>query len=347
MIRRLLAFARRQPLQPRQTDVNDLIENITTLLARTLGEDITLTPRLGAGLWPVVADAAQLEAALTNLANNARDSMPRGGRLDIATRAVKLDAHYAALHPDVVPGDYVLIEVSDTGTGIPSEIIARIFEPFFTTKEAGRGTGLGLSMVFGFVKQSGGHLSVYSEPGLGTTFRIYLPRADADAALVINPLDHQPVVGGDETILVVEDNEPLRRAAARQLEELGYRVLEAEDPEEALAVMSQAERVDLVFTDVVMPGPMDGLALAWRATRSRPDLKVILTSGFPGVRGVVPHMADCPFSLLNKPYGRDELARAVREVLDGEIPPEAARWAVMAANHGPDDGDWNVTSGRL
>ncbi len=341
MIGRLLAFARRQPLRPRQTDVNALIEDTIMLLGRTLGEDITLTSRLGKELWLVEADPGQLQAALTNLANNARDAMPRGGHLDIATRTIELDTHYTALHPDVVPGAYVLIEVSDTGIGIPPEIVARIFEPFFTTKEPGQGSGLGLSMVFGFVKQSGGHLSVYSEPGVGTTFGIYLPRA-ADDALVAAPVERQPVVGGDETVMVVEDNAPLRMAAARQLVELGYHVREAANADEALAILSGGELVDLLFTDVVMPGTMDGPDLALQAVRLQPGLKILLTSGFPAVRGADPRIACCPFPLhgmgracpggadpqaaccpfppfplLSKPYRHDELARTVREVLDG------------------------------
>jgi CheY-like chemotaxis protein len=242
--------------------------------------------------------------------------MPKGGRLDITTSNVVLDASYAALRPDVTPGAYMCVEISDTGNGIPPEIIGRIFEPFFTTKEPGRGTGLGLSMAFGFVKQSGGHLSVYSEPGLGTTFRLYMPSNAAGEAAQADPMSAEPVVGGDEAVLVVEDNAQLRQATLRQLIELGYRVLEAEDAAAALAILS-GNRVDLLFTDVVMPGSMDGLDLAYRAMALRPDLKVLLTSGFPGVRGGDRRMADCPFPLLTKPSRADELAGMVREVLDG------------------------------
>jgi PAS domain S-box-containing protein len=319
LIRLLLAFARRQPLLPQQTDVNALVESIAKLLSRTLGEDITLALQLDTPLWPIVADPAQLEAALINLANNARDAMPRGGRLDITTKTAELDAHYAALYPEATPGEYVLIEVSDTGTGIAPEIVSRIFEPFFTTKEPGQGTGLGLSMVFGFVKQTGGHLSVYSEPGRGTTFRVYLPRAQASDAQAVTPTNNQQaVVGGAETVLVVEDNAPLRRATARQLMELGYQVLEAEHAAAALEILSSGDWVDLLLTDVVMPGTMDGLDLAYQATRLRQGLKVLLTSGFPGVRGANQRMTSCPFPLLNKPYGHDELARTLREILDRE-----------------------------
>jgi PAS domain S-box-containing protein len=317
LIRLLLAFARRQPLLPQQTDVNARVEIIAKLLSRTLGEDITLTLQLGTPLWPIVADPAQLEAALTNLANNARDAMPRGGHLKIATKTAELDARYVALYPEANAGEYVLIEVSDTGTGIAPEIVGRIFEPFFTTKEPGQGTGLGLSMVFGFVKQTGGHLSVHSELGRGCTFRVYLPRAlVGEAQDAVPTAKRQPVVGGAETVLVVEDNAPLRRSAMRQLGELGYQVREAEHAAAALVVLSSGDRVDLLFTDVVMPGTMDGLDLAYQATRMRCNLKVLLTSGFAGVRGADQRVAGCPFPLLNKPYRHDELARTVREVLN-------------------------------
>ena len=190
---------------PEQTDVNALVSDVSRLLGRTLGEHIALTLELDAALWPVKVDAAQLEAALVNLATNARDAMPKGGRLSITTRNTTLDAAYASRHPDAAAGDYVLIEVCDTGTGIPPEIITRIFDPFFTTKATGQGTGLGLAMAFGFVKQSGGHLSVYSEPGLGTTFRLYLPRSDGGETAAASAPGSDVVVGGDETILLVED----------------------------------------------------------------------------------------------------------------------------------------------
>ncbi|MFI4980868.1 MAG: ATP-binding protein, partial [Nevskiales bacterium] len=253
------------------------------------------------------------------------------------------------LHPDVSAGAYVCIEVSDTGTGIAPEIIGHIFEPFFTTKESGQGTGLGLSMAFGFVKQSGGHLAVYSETGHGSTFRIYLPRAEAGDTQTATPPDRQPVVGGDETVLVVEDNVPLRQATARQLAELGYQVREAEHAEAALAILSGGDRVDLLFTDVVMPGTMDGLDLAHQATQLRRELKAMLTSGFPGVRGVDQRMAGCPFALLNKPYRHDELARAVREVLDsGDDKARATTTRPAAqANQGIHDGDRVVAAEQV
>jgi PAS domain S-box-containing protein len=317
LIRRLLAFARRQSLRPAQIDVNALVSELSRLLGRTLGEHITLTLNLDVALWPVKVDASQLDAALVNLATNARDAMPKGGQLTIATRNTTLDAGYAAQHPDVSAGDFALIEVSDTGTGIPPEIVGRIFEPFFTTKATGQGTGLGLSMTFGFVKQSGGHLTVYSEPGLGTTFRIYLPRSDDGETATADTPDPGAVVGGDETILVVEDNPQLRRAAERQLTELGYAVREADSAAPALAILSGGEKVDLLFTDIVMPGTMDGLELAYQALRLRPALRALLTSGFPGGRSAdQQRLADSPFHLLDKPYSLGELAHAVRTVLD-------------------------------
>jgi len=316
LIRGLLAFARRQPLQARQTDVNALVEGITRLLGRTLGENVEMRLTLDDALWPVMADAAQLEAALVNLATNARDAMPKGGHVDVTTRNVQLDAQYAALHSEVVAGPYVLIEVSDGGEGIPPDIIGRVFEPFFTTKEPGKGTGLGLAMVFGFVKQSGGHIDVYSEPGHGTTFRIYLPRAQSNDARAAVGTERRPMVGGNETILVVEDNAPLRRIAVQQLTELGYRVVEAENAEQALLAVSCKEPVDLLFTDVVMPGAMDGIELANFVARLRSGPAVLLTSGFPAVRSPGRRTSPTGFAILGKPYRIDDLAHAVRDALD-------------------------------
>jgi CheY-like chemotaxis protein len=206
--------------------------------------------------------------------------------------------------------------VSDTGEGIPPEIIGRVFEPFFTTKEIGAGTGLGLSMVFGFVKQSGGHMNVYSEPGRGTTFRIYLPPAKTDDPRANTPVERRPVIGGNETILVVEDNAPLRRIAVQQLSELGYRVLEADSADAALPILSSGRQIDLLFTDVVMPGTMDGIELAHHMTGLRPDLPVLLASGFPATRASGGHSVPSAFPLLNKPYHIDNLAHTVREILD-------------------------------
>jgi len=338
LIRLLLAFARRQPLHPRQTDVNELVQSTANLLGRALGEDVTWTLSLGENLPSVMADPAQLGAALTNLANNARTAMPRGGKLEITTRLASLDAHYVALNPGVSPGTYVLIEFSDNGSGIAPGILRNIFEPFFTTKDTGQGSGLGLSMVFGFVKQSGGHLTVYSELGRGTTFHIYLPCAEAGDRPTVSTDHFLPVVGGDEMILVVEDNALLRRATARQLHDLGYQVREAEHAEAALVILASGDRVDLLFSDVVMPGSMDGLGLANLAARARRGLKILLTSGFPGLRAAGQNTEECPFPLLSKPYSHDELAwnlRALLDKRDGPVPAVSAPDFARETGEGP------------
>jgi PAS domain S-box-containing protein len=316
LTRRLLAFARQQPLRPQRVDVNELVSGITRLLSRTLGEDIEISLDLSAELWPIVVDPAQLEASLTNLATNARDAMPNGGRLMVVTSNRYLDADYAAQHSEVVPGAYVVIEVSDTGSGMTQEVINRIFEPFFSTKGRDKGTGLGLSMVFGFIKQSGGHISVYSEPGIGTTFRLFLPRMTEDVPTVEETSAVPLVHGRGETVLVVEDNAALRRVVMRQLGELGYRVLDAENAAEGLRLMEK-ESIDLLLTDVVMPGGTDGRELARRVRQRWPSLKVVFTSGFSAARlngNASPPLSCTP--LLNKPYRKEELASAAREALD-------------------------------
>jgi PAS domain S-box-containing protein len=316
LTRRLLAFARQQPLQPQCVDVNTLVQGITRLLSRTLGEDIEISLHLSPELWPVVVDPSQLEASLTNLATNARDAMPDGGRLMVVTGNRCLDDDYAAQHSEVVPGGYVMVEVSDTGSGMTQEIVDRIFEPFFTTKSRDKGTGLGLSMVFGFIKQSGGHISVYSEPGIGTTFRLFLPRMTEDASVVeessVVPLAH----GRGETVLVVEDNAALRRVVTRQLAELGYRVLAAEDAVAGLRLMEQ-QSIDLLLTDVVMPGGINGRELARRARQRWPGIRVIFTSGFSEARlnGDIGSLSAVT-PLLGKPYRKEDLASAARAALD-------------------------------
>jgi CheY-like chemotaxis protein len=313
---RLLAFARLQPLAPRRVAINDLLSGIVKLIKRVLGEHIEIAMNLADSVWPAVVDPMQLEAAVTNLATNARDAMPNGGTLTFATDNGHLDEDYAALHPGVAEGDYAVIAVSDTGSGMMPDVIAKIFDPFFTTKELGKGTGLGLSMVFGFMKQSGGHVSVYSEPGLGTTFRLYLPRSLDEVDEAQRPDVAEPTQTGGETILVVEDNEHLRRVVVRQLGALGYRVIDVEGASAAIAVL-ETECVDLLFTDIVMPGGTSGFRLARMTLERWPDVKVMLTSGFPEtnltgtfgapVRGM---------RILSKPYRRDELARAIRAALD-------------------------------
>jgi PAS domain S-box-containing protein len=310
----LLAFSRRQRLSPRRIDVNELIGNTARLLARTLGENIAVDMRLCHELWPVIADASQLEAALVNIAINARDAMPNGGVLTISSANARLDADYAARQPEAAAGDYVAIELRDSGTGMPPEVLAHIFEPFFTTKAPGRGTGLGLSMVYGFIKQSGGHLSADSRVGEGTVFKLYLPRA-AEAEATPAPLEvprSVPVVNG-KVILAVDDNPAVRATVLMQLRSLGYSVLEADSPQAALSMLDSMEKIDLLFTDMVMPGPMNGRQLAAQARVKRPDLKVLYTSGFPGMLDD----ADDRDALLNKPYRKRDLASAIHRALHG------------------------------
>jgi PAS domain S-box-containing protein len=314
LTRSLLAFARRQPLQPRRLELDIVIGGQMRLLSRLLGEDIEIKLDFAEDICAIVADPAQLEAALTNLATNARAAMPRGGKLTIATSHRRLDAEYATANPDVSPGNYAMIEFTDTGEGMSPDIKGRIFEPFFTTKNE-RGTGLGLSMVFGFMKQSGGHISAYSEIGVGTTFRLYFPCSLVAEEKAIDLRPDGPLSGNGETVLAVEDNAPLRRIMLRQLHALGYRVLEAGNGAEALAIL-ETESVDLLFTDVVMPGGMDGFELADTAVRRQPGIKILLTSGFPQTR-YVDEMRKRAFPLLSKPYRKGNLAQLIRAVLDG------------------------------
>ena len=316
LTRRLLAFARRQPLQPEEVDTNALVSGITKLLGRTLGQDVKITLDLDPATKPISVDRVQLETAITNLANNARDAMPAGGQLIIATRNGHLDQDYIEKHSEVDAGEYVVIEISDTGLGMAPEVAERIFEPFYTTKGVGKGTGLGLSMVFGFLKQSAGHITVYSEPGLGTTFRLYLQPSQLrsqDTLLEAPPL--QPNYKNDETVLVVEDNSSLRTVVVRQLEAIGLRVLEAENAQIALGVLRDEPKIDLIFTDVVLPGHMDGYALARAINEGHPRAKIIMTSGFPGMRFKDTELAKS-LPLLSKPYRKQDLIRMVREVLD-------------------------------
>ena len=316
LTRRLLAFARQQPLRPQHVDVNELVSGITRLLRRTIGEDIEISLDLAAELGPVVVDPAQLEASLTNLATNARDAMPEGGRLMIVTANRTLDTDYAAQHAEVVAGGYVMLEVSDTGCGMTPEVMHRIFEPFFTTKSRDKGTGLGLSMVFGFIKQSGGHIGVYSEPGIGTTFRLFLPHVAADVVIVEESASTQLVQGRGESVLVVEDNEALRRIVTRQLGELGYRVLAAGNAAAGLELLDR-QSIDLLLTDIVMPGGINGRELAHRARQRWPEIKIVFTSGFSEARlnGDGGRLAACT-PLLSKPYRKEDLASAAREALD-------------------------------
>ncbi len=312
---RLLAFARKQPLAPVAVDINRLLASIDDLLRRTLGEDVELELARGAGLWPAVVDPAQLESALLNLCLNARDAMTGGGQLTVESANIFINDEYSMRHHGVAPGQYVMVAVSDTGTGIEPDKLERVFEPFFTTKEKGKGSGLGLSMVYGFVKQSGGHVKVYSEPGEGTTVRMYLPRhhgSTGDGRLQVAEPAPQ---GGPETILLVEDDDMVREYAFSQLQSLGYEVLVAREGGEALDILRSRDDIDLLFTDVVMPGGMSGRQLADRALQTHPGLKVLYTSGYTE-NAIVHHgRLDPGVQLLAKPYRRAELARRVRAVL--------------------------------
>jgi PAS domain S-box-containing protein len=314
---RLLAFSRKQPLDPTPTDLNSLVRNMADLLHRTLGEQVELESVLSPRLWTVEVDQNQLESAVLNLAVNARDAMPSGGKLTIETQNTFLDESYAATDAEVRPGQYVVICVSDTGSGMSKSTLARVFEPFFTTKESGRGTGLGLSMVYGFVKQSAGHVTIYSEEGEGTTVKLYFPRhlSSEETSGEGEKKPEYPSASEDEVVLVVEDNADVRAFSVMSLSELGYRVLQAVDAEAALSILRSDQRVDLLFTDVVLPG-RSGKVLADESAIARPGLKVLFTTGYS--RNAIVHHGrlDAGVRLLQKPFTFDQLASRVREVLD-------------------------------
>lgn len=317
LTRHLLAFSRRQPLDPEVFNINDRVEGVMKLLKRLLQEDIETAFVPGTGVWDVKADPVQLESVLANLAVNARDAMPTGGRLVVETRNVHLDSDYAVANAGVIPGDYVMIEVSDTGHGIPPEILSQVIEPFFTTKAVGKGSGLGLSMVYGFIKQSGGDLKIYSEVGRGTTVRIYLPRVKTESDTVVTD-DVGPDVETTtlaKTILVVDDNPDVRKMVVAQLKRFEHRIYEACDGHQALDILLRIPEIDLLFTDLVMPGGMNGLELARTARERHPGLKVLFTSGFP-----LSMMNEGMFGpddvLLSKPYRTLELQRKIADAFN-------------------------------
>jgi len=320
LTQRLLAFSRQQPLDPKPLDVSRLITGMSDLLRRTIGEHIAIETVLAGGLWRTHVDANQLEIAILNLAVNARDAMPEGGRLTVETANAHLDEGYAAAQAEVVPGQYVMLAITDNGTGMTREVLAKVFEPFFTTKDVGHGTGLGLSQVYGFVKQSGGHVKIYSEPGEGTSVKIYLPRLHSEEATTIEEPVPKPARGnGTETVLVVEDDDDVRKYTRGVLGELGYRVIEAANGTNALDIIEQEPEIQLLFTDVGLPGGMNGRQLADKARRRRPGLKVLFTTGY--ARNAIVHEGRLGpgVQLITKPFTYAALATKLRDILDARV----------------------------
>jgi len=316
LTQRLLAFSRLQPLNPRAVDTNRLILGMSDLLTRSLGERIELETISGAGLWKVEVDGSELEATMLNLALNARDAMPEGGKLTIETSNAYLDDEYCRQHSGIEPGQYVLISVTDNGVGMDRNTADRAFEPFFTTKEAGKGTGLGLSQVYGFMKQSGGHVKIYSERGQGTTVKLYLPRYDGEETAASAPEEGGAARGRGETILVVEDDDGVRQYASEILRDLNYQVIEARDSATALRLLEADKPFDLLLTDVVLPGK-NGRELADEVLRRRPGVKVIFMTGYS--RNAIVHQGrlDPGTELISKPLIEGTVARKIRQVLDG------------------------------
>lgn len=313
---RLLAFARKQALEPRTVDVSDLLKGMNDLLRQTMSEAVSVEISTKPDLWMCEIDPIQLETAILNLCINARDAMDNGGKLAIDVTNTHLDDDYADRHPDVTPGDYVMVAISDNGSGMTPEVAERAFEPFFTTKTAGNGTGLGLSMVYGFIKQSRGHIKIYSEVNEGTAVKLYLPRADAGTAADTPHTAPGSIPTGTERILVVEDDDLVRDYVMRQLEGLGYDVTSAGNGHEAIQILEQQADFDLLFTDVVMPGGMSGRQLAEKAAKILPGLRILYTSGYTE-NAIVHHgRLDAGVNLLNKPYRLTELATRVRTVID-------------------------------
>jgi len=320
LTQRLLAFGRKQTLRPVETECNKFLDSMRKLLRRTMREDIEIMTDFDPDLRIAFADAAQLESAILNLALNAQDAMTSGGRLSISTANASLDNQDHNVHPDVRAGEYVLIAVTDNGEGMPKPVLDRVFEPFFTTKDVGKGSGLGLSMVYGFAKQSNGHVSIYSEPGLGTTVRMYLPALSAKAkAAPLPPRIDREIPSGAETVFIVEDDPFVRSYAVMSLQSLGYRVTAAVDGNDALQKLGTDIHVDLLFTDIVMPGGINGWELADLARKARPKLRVLLTSGYAlETLTAHGHLRDGS-AILAKPYRKAELARRLREALSAPL----------------------------
>jgi signal transduction histidine kinase len=315
LIQQLLAFSRRQALQFAAVDVNAVVTAMEDMLRRSLGARVETEFTLAPNLWRAYADRAQIESALLNLAINARDAMPDGGKLTIETHNAHLDEHYASQNPDAAAGDYVALAVSDTGVGMPPEVLERAIEPFFTTKEVGKGSGLGLSMIYGFARQSKGHVKIYSEVGRGTTVRVYLPR-DLGSGEAAPPSAAETSSQGTETILLVEDDAQVRLLAATSLRERGYSVIEAVNGAEAVTVLDSDDHIDLVLTDVVMPGALTGKEVAEHALQARPDVKVLFTSGYADASVMRNGLVQAGARFLSKPYRGGQLAATVRALLD-------------------------------
>jgi signal transduction histidine kinase/CheY-like chemotaxis protein len=325
---RLLAFSRQQPLDPKPTDIAKAVKNVSALLGRTLGEAISVETVAAGGLWPAFIDAPQLESAILNLAINARDAMPNGGKLTIECGNAFLDQNYTAGHENLKPGQYVMVAVSDTGTGIPAEVVSKIFDPFFTTKPSGVGTGLGLSQVHGFIKQSGGHVAVYSELGVGTTIKLYLPRSDAP--LLAQPSEARRVNDArrrDVTVLIVEDEGGVRNFTAEAAAELGYDTLIAASPQEAIEAFESHPEIAILLTDVIMP-EMNGRQLAERLQGKKAELQVLFMTGYTQNAIVHNGMLDPGTRLLTKPFTVEDLARA----LDLEVAALSERSASVVAD---------------
>ncbi|MGY8631339.1 PAS domain S-box protein [Bradyrhizobium sp. 14AA] len=327
----LLAFARRQPLEPRVVNAGRLIKNMDEMLRRALGGEIEVETVVAGGLWNSLVDPDQFENAVLNLAINARDAMNGEGRLTIEASNAFLDDEYVRQHDELSAGQYVMIAVTDTGTGIPPDILERVYEPFFTTKAEDKGTGLGLAMVYGFLKQSGGHVKIYSEVGAGTTVKLYFPRSAASEDTLVGPASGE-VQGGAETVLVVEDDDEVREVAVSMLTELGYRVVKARDAASALVVVDSGIPIDLIFTDVMMPGSLRSPDFARKAKERLPNVAVLFTSGYTQNAIVHGGRLDPGVELLAKPYTREALARKIRHVLGNQAQRRAARGARHSAN---------------
>ena len=315
LTQRLLAYSRQQPLRPQTIDLVELTDGMADMLARTLGETIEIKTRTPPGLWSASADPGQVENALLNLAINSRDAMPQGGKLTIECMNVTLDQAYVTENPEALAGDLVVLAVSDTGTGMSAEIQARVFEPFFMTKEVGQGSGLGLSMVYGFTKQSGGHVSIYSEEGRGTTVKLYLPRSELAVEDTSPEVEAAIPIGAGETVLVIEDDEDVRVLAADTLKGLGYCVIAVAAAAPARDVLASDTPVNLILSDVILPGGTSGPEFAEEIRATHPSLEIIFMSGYPAEAAKRNGFLGSNRVLLNKPFQRRQLAEAVHEIL--------------------------------